>query len=160
MAAGSRANLTVQTIVDNERSPIQFQMIQIDAANLATWLTDWGTFKTATDAICAGVLRHEKIAIYDTPLSAALPTDNFARRELKLLISYQGDTTGRRFTMEFPCPQLDVLDYETGDANYVNLSDGAEMAAWVSAFETIARAPDDDTETVTVLSARVVGRNI
>lgn len=135
-------------------------MVQIDAANLGTWLTQWGTFKSATDAICAGTLRHEKISIYDTFLSAVIPTDNFARRELKLLISYQGDSTGRRWTMEFPCPQLDVLTMETGDANYVNLADAGVMAAWVSAFVDIARAPDDDTETVTVLSARVVGRNI
>jgi len=160
MAAGSRANLTVQTIVDKERSPLQFQMVQIDAANLATWLGQWGTFKTATDAIMAGVLRHEKIAIYDTPLSGALPASNFARRELKLLISYQGVSTGRRWTFELPCPDLAALTLETGDANYVNLADGGVMAAWVTALVAILRAPDDDTEVCTILSARVVGRNI
>jgi hypothetical protein len=45
-------------------------------------------------------------------------------------------------------------------SDQVVLADAGEMAAFVTAFEAIGRSPDDDEETVTVLRARIVGRNI
>jgi hypothetical protein len=33
------------------------------------------------------------------------------------------------------------------------------MAAWVAAFEAIARNPNDDADEVTVVSAQVIGVN-
>jgi len=35
-----------------------------------------------------------------------------------------------------------------------------DIAAYVTAFETIAKSPDDDAEGVNVLDMRLVGRNI
>lgn len=160
MSVGSSANLTIQTIVKKERSKFNIPSYQIDVANLATWLTGWGTLKTASAAICAGVIRHEKVLIYDTALDANIPTDGFARRELKLLLRYQGDTSGEIYRSEFPCPDLDVLTFESGDANYVVMADAGVMAAFISAWEAIARSPEDESETVTILDIHVVGRNL
>lgn len=156
----SRINLTVQSIVQKERSPVAFNTYQIDAANLATWLTGWGAFKTALDAIILGVLAKEVVALYDTDLSGAMPTSPFARRETKLLLRYSGNVTGDVFRIEIPTPDLAALTYSSGDENFINLADGGVMAQFVTDFESIARSPDDDSETVTVISAQVVGRNI
>jgi len=154
------ATLKVQSIVAKETSPLNLSTYTIDAASLAGWLTAWGNFKTATDAICSGVLAKETVRIYETELSAALPVSQWARRELKMLVTYVGDTSGKKFHIEMPCPDLDALTLETGDANFVNIADAGVMAAWVVEFENLARSPEDETETVTILSAQIVGRNI
>lgn len=163
MAVGSSATLTVQTIVAKEKSPINIPSYQIDAANLATWLTGWAALKTATDAIITGVLEKETVRIYETALSSAMPTSQYARRELKMQVTFTGDISGKSFRIEVPTPDLAALTLESGDANYVVLDDSAGtgvMAAWVSAFEAIARSPENDAENVTVQSAKIVGRNL
>lgn len=141
-----------------ELSGVAIPSYQIDAANLATWLTGFGAFKTALDAITLGVLAAEKVTIYDTVLSGAVPTSPYAQRELKLLVRYVGDTTARKRSFEVPCPDLEALTLTGKDQ--VTLADGGVMAAFVTAFEAIARMADDDAETVTVTGAEVVGRNI
>lgn len=162
MAVGSSAVLQIRDYADEpqnaELSPIIVPSYQIDAANLATWLTGWGTFKTTTDAIILGVQAQEVINIYNTALSGALPASPFAQRELKIRVSYQGDTSLRKRGIEIPTPDLASLTL-TGKDNVV-LADGGIMAAWVAAFEAIARMSDDDAEEVTVIGAKVVGRNI
>ncbi len=160
MAENSWGSLVFQMVPVKERSNFNVAMNQIDAANLAAWLVQWGNLKTSVAAITLGVLAHERVKIYDTQLGTGYPTDMFARRENKLLISYQGDTLGKKFTVELPSPDNSVLTFETGDANFVVLADAGVMAAFVTDFEAIARSPEDGDETVTMLSAKYVGRNL
>ena len=156
---GSSAVLTIQSIVRKEKSPLAFTTYQINAGNLAAWDTAWGTFKTATDAILLGVIRDEHVAVHDNLLDASLPASNHARRELKLLVRYSGDTSGDLFRMEVPCPDLGALTYTSGDANFLDIGVGV-LATWVSEAEALMRSPKDATETVTINSVQVVGRNI
>jgi len=156
----SSVTLTIQSIVAKETSPVNFTTYQITAGNLAAWDAEWATYKAALDAILIGVIRDEDVRVYDALLDAALPASNLARRELKLLLRYEGDTSGDKYTSEIPCPDLAALTMETGDANFVSLSDAGVMAAFVTAAEASMRAPKDDTETITIQSAQVVGRNI
>lgn len=162
MAIGSQATLTVRDYGtdadDAELSRFRVPSYQIDAANLATWLTGWGTFKTTTDAIVLGVLAKEVVTLYNTALSSAIPVSIWANRELKLLVSFVGDTLGQEFQIEIPTPDLENLTLLANDK--VELADGGIMAAWVAAFEAIARNPNDDSETVTVIGAEIVGRNL
>lgn len=100
----------------------------------------------------------------DTVLEQDRPTSNWAQRENKILVTYQGDTSLKLFTIEIPTANLDVLTLSE-DSDAIVLVDGdgetpGPMEAFVTAFETIARSPDSDEETVTVLRARYVGRNI
>jgi len=155
----SKINLRIQTIVQKETSNIAFTTYDIDAISLAAWLTAWGNFKTATDAIILGVQQHENISIYDTPLSSLMPVSNFARRENKLLVRYTVTATGKKCRMEVPCPDNTALTFETGDANFVNMT-VAPMAAWVTEFTNLARSPQNGTDTITVDSIQFVGRNI
>lgn len=130
----------------------------ITAISLPGFLTDFGAYRTALEAIILGVVHKERWVGDDSVLSNTPPLDNFAQRELKLLISYRGDTTDKLYTLEIATPDLTNLTFSAKDE--IELADAGIMAAWVTAFETIARSPDDDNETVTVASARVVGRNI
>lgn len=62
----------------------------------------------------------------------------------------------KKFRQEIPTPDTDKLVPGTDLADMTD----TDIAAYVTAFETIAKSPDDDTEGVNVLDMRLVGRNI
>jgi hypothetical protein len=150
----------IMTVRDYSKELSRFKVNYdaITVVNLADLLSDWGDLKTATDAIILGVIANEQLVLDNTIISASVPASAFAQRELKLEITYVGDTSGKIFQLEVPTPDLANLTLNNTDE--VVLADGGIMAAWVTAFEVIARSPDSDTETVTVTKALVKGRNI
>lgn len=144
-----------------EKSTARIPTIQVDAANLAQFLTDFGAYKTAIGNLTLGNLQKELVSLYDTDISNAPATDPVAQRELKLKVRYYGNTSGTEWFFTIPCPDLPNLPFADGvdgKSDYLVLADGGIVAAFVTAFETIARDPDD-TEDVTVKSIQVVGRN-
>lgn len=145
----------------NETSNHKVPSYQIDAANLSTWLTGWGDYKTALEAILIGTLQHERITIYDTVLDDVPASNPFAQRELKLLVRYRGTTSGDKHKLTIACPDLASLTFASGVdgvSDYLDLT-ATPLSTWKTAFEAIARNPDDESETVTVTSVQVVGRN-
>lgn len=143
--------------VANQSSSYSFYNGPITAVSLPGYLTQFGALRDATDAISLCTISDEKWVGDETSLSNVLPTDAYARREIKLSVTYQGNTSGKLFHVTVPGPDLANLDW-TGET--VNIADGGIMAAWVTAFEDVAKSPNDDTEDVTVISARIVGRNL
>jgi len=156
----SNSTITIQSIVEKETSHFGIDHIVLTGANVEQFATDLGTFQTALDAIIRGVIRQKVIKYTDDLVSGAMPASQDARRELKMLVRYVGDTSGDKFTMEIATPDLSVLTLETGDANFVNLADAGVMATWVTQFELLVRSPNDPTENVTMTNAQIVGRNI
>jgi len=149
------------TLIDhsNEKTRHNIELQAITSANLDTVLTNIGAYQTALGGIVLGTVSVQDVHAVVNNISSTIPANSFAQRELKLLIRYAGDTTGDVFTLTIGTPDLANLTIASG-SDFVTLADGGIMADWVTAFEAIARSPDDDTETVTVLSAQVVGRNI
>jgi len=141
-----------------ELSRFKVNFTGITVGNLGSILTQWGDLKTATDAIILGVEANEQLVLDNTIISSAVPASPFAQRELKIEVTYVGDTSGKKFQIEIPTPDLAALTLNNTDE--VVLADGGVMAAWVTAFQTIAKSPDSDTETCTVIQALVKGRNI
>jgi len=131
----------------------------ITAVSIAGFLTDFGAYRTALEAIILGNVTQEEWVGDRTALTEDLPASNFAQREVKLLVRYVGDTSGGIHTLEIPTPDLASLTIAPG-TDLVTIEDAGIMEAWRDAFVQIARTPDDDTETVTVLTVQVVGRNI
>lgn len=156
----SNSTVTIQSVVKKETSHFGFDHITLTSANVDGFVTDFNLFTTALDAIIRGVIRTEVIKFQDVFVSGALPASQDARRELKLLIRYLGSISENTATMEIATPDLSALTLETGDANFVNIADGGVMAAFVVEFEKTVRFPGSPTETVTVLNAQIVGRNI
>jgi len=141
----------------NERSNTTVHVGPITALTIAGFLTDFGALRTAIEAITLGVVSQESWVGDSTVLSNTPPTDAEAQREKKWLVRYTGDTTDKVFTLE-------IATAELGGGHLLPMSDFADltetdMAAFVTAFEDIARSPDDDAETVTVQSIQFVGRN-
>jgi len=141
----------------NEKTTSTVYVGPITAGTIAGFLTAFGTLRTAIEAITLGVVSKESWVGDDTVLSNTPPTDAEAQREKKWLVRYTGDTTDKIYTLEIGTAEL-------GGSHLQPMSDMADltetdMAAFVTAFEAIARTPDDDTETVTVQSIQFVGRN-
>jgi len=144
------------TDFSDEKSGLTYTSANIDAANFAAQQTAAAALAVATGALSIGDLTQRTMT--DVLLSSpSIPTDPYAQRELKWLVSYQGDTSGKKFDVEIPCanltgtvvPGTDLADVT--DTLWVN---------YIAAFEDFVRSPDNDTETVTFLSAHVVGRNL
>jgi len=156
----SSSVVTIQSIVQKETSHFGWLNLTLTPANIGQYVTDFDTFTTALDAIIRGVIKQEVIKYQDVFVSGALPASQDARRELKMLIRYLGAINEETATMEIATPDLSVLTLEGGDANFVVLADAGVMATFVTAFEAIVKFPGAPTETVTITSAQIVGRNI
>jgi len=151
------ANNTI-TITDasQENSTFSFVSSALTAGNIAGQTAALATLETATAALTIGNVSKQQVA--QVLLDAySVPTDPYAQRELKWLVSYQSLTSGHLWSLEIPAPNLtDNLVPGTDQADITS----TDWTAWISAFVAVAKAPDDITDSVIVNGARLVGRNI
>jgi len=148
---------TIQiTDYSNEKSSFSVTSVAANAGNLAAQQALAAALVGATEDLTIGEVTKQQMAlvILDLP---AIPTSPYAQRELKWLVQYQGDTSGKLFSTEIAAP--DITDNVAPNTDIADLS-STDWAAFVTAFEAYVRSPDNGTETVTVIGARVVGRNI
>jgi len=149
-------NLFTINDYSNEKSSFGVTSITINAGNLAAQQTAAAALAAAVEDLTIGELvkQQQSLVILDTP---AIPTSPYAQRELKWLVSYVGDSSGKIFQTEIAAP--DITDNVVPNSDQADLA-STDWAAFVAAFESYVRSPDNGTETVTVLSAKLVGRNI
>lgn len=159
------------TLMDysREKATVGFNTAAITAASIAGALTQFGALRTAIEGITNGVVAGEALYVNRTKLSNVPPVSTLAQRENKWLVTYE-DTTeffdapvnaipnaGYRavFNIEIPTADLSTVDMvpNTDDADLA----GTEMAAFISAFETLARSPYGGA--VNVTRVQFVGRN-
>lgn len=148
---------TVQiTDYSNEKSSLGLTSVTANAGNLAAQQTAAAALVAAIDDLTIGEVTKQSMSlvILDAP---AIPSSPYAQRELKWLVQYVGDVSGKIFTSEIAAP--DITDNVAPNTDIADLS-SADWVAFVTAFESYVRSPDNGTETVTVLGAKVVGRNI
>jgi len=144
------------TDYSNEKSSFAVTSITANAGNLAAQQTAAAALAAAVDDLIIGDLTKQvqSLVILDTP---SIPTNIYAQREMKWLVSYIGDSSGKIFQTEIATP--DLTDNVVPNTDVADLT-STDWAAFVTAFESYVRSPDNGTETVTVLGARLVGRNI
>lgn len=140
----------------NELSSFGVNSVDVTEVNLSAQLTAAAVLVAAVTDLSIGVIVKQAMTIipYD---STGTPTSPYAQREMKWLVSYRGDSSGKIFQIEIPAP--DITDNVVPNSDVADLSSD-DWVAFVSAFESFARSPDDATETVTVIGAKLVGRNI
>jgi len=153
MATGNQIQITDYS---NEKSSFNVTSITANAGNLAAQQTAYAALFAAVEALTIGEATKQimNLEIYNTP---AIPTNPYAQREMKWLVQYQGDSSGKLFSIEIAAP--DVTDNVVPNTDVADLT-STDWAAFVTAFESYVRSPDNGTETVTVVGARLVGRNI
>jgi len=144
------------TDFSQENSTFGYDAAVLTAGNIVAQTALHATLKDATDDITIGHVSKQAIAqiLVDDP---GVPTTPYAQRELKALVTYQSVTSGKKWQLEIPAPALIGNLVEGTDV--FNL-ESTDWAAWVTAFVAAAKAPDDLSDSVIVLGARLVGRNI
>lgn len=154
---------------DREKSPMGFNTAAITAASLPGTLTQFGALRTAIEGITLGSISDEALYVNRTKVTNIPATDASAQRERKWLVKYE-DTTEffdapvnaipnagykKQFNVE-----IGTADFTT--ANLPNNGDEAllsqtQIAAFVTAFEALARSPYGGAVNITQILA--VGRN-
>lgn len=139
-----------------EVSGFELTTLALDGSSYAALQTLYTALDNAIADLTSGQLAKSS---YGNRATVSADNGPFgANRENKILITYKGDTSEKLFRTEIPCPSLIEANFQAG-SDLLDLANG-EVAALVSAFEDLARSPDNGTETVTILSMRFVGRNI
>jgi len=149
-------NTVTITDYSDENSTFGFTSVALTAGNIVAQTTALNAVGAATEALTIGHLSKQQVAqiLVD---DFALPTNPYAQREMKWLVRYADATTGKQYSLEIPAP--DITDNVAPNSDVADLG-SADWSAWVDAFEAVAKAPDNATNAITVLSARLVGRNI
>lgn len=147
------------TLVDysGEKSTVSVNNGSITALTIAAFLTQFGALKDAIDDITKGVIVGSSWVGDKDTLAATPPTDVFAQRELKWLVRYENVVSHKVYTLEIPT--ADPTGRLLPQSDKADLAD-TEIAAFVTAFEAIARSPENDVDGVNVLDITLVGRNL
>jgi hypothetical protein len=149
------------TIIDRsgERSFTRHYLPAINAGNYAAITgnslgENVGDLRLALAAVCNGnFVKHEVTAI--TQRANIIPTsDPNAQREIKVVI-FCLDSTARRFTIEIPCPNLDLIGQQGTDEVDETVTEWTDL---VAVLVQLARSPWGNTFTVT--GGRIVGRRL
>lgn len=139
----------------NEPSVVKGNMGAITALTIAAFLAQFGDLKTAQQALTLGTLVHDSWTGDSTVYSGALPTDLNAQRERKWRVEFEDTTNFTKGRYEIPIAKVTGLLLPNTDQ--ADLS-AAAWAAWITAFEAMAKSPDGNG--VNVLGATLVGRNL
>lgn len=155
----------------NESSSTGVGVGAVTAVSLPGLLTNIAAFITAIDNITVGRLKFDQLIAYKTNRSAIPPTDPQAQRERKWAVFYT-DTTqffddpvnaipnegyGKIFKIEIPTAHFGLTDIFPLNSDEADLTQ-TQMAAFVTAFEAMARSPYGGE--VDVLRVVGVGRSI
>lgn len=147
------------TYIDHsaEKSVMQVYGLPLTAANFDAQVALWDDFWDAVDDITLGQTVQRHYANLDT-FAYTVPASNLAQREMKLLVMYQDDTNGQRFTCTIPTIDLSKLTFLTGAGDNVSLTTGTEVIALKAAFEGFVVNPVTDNGVI-VTGMKFVGRN-
>ena len=140
-----------------ESTAVRIYNGDVTAISIAGFLTDFGDMRDAVEGITLGEMAQEQWVGDLTTLSADLPVNVFAQRELKWLVRYHDTVTNEKAKLEIG----------TADPTGVMLpaSDFADltvepMLTFVTEFNAFARHPESATNAVVIDSIQLVGRNI
>lgn len=140
-----------------ETTSVRIYNGDITAISLPGFLTDFGTVRAAVEGITLGVMAKEQWVGDLTDLSAALPANVFAQRELKWLVRYHDTVTQEKATLEIGT--ADPTGVMVPASDFADLTI-APMSTFVAQFNAFARHPESAVNAVIVDSVQLVGRNI
>lgn len=141
---------------DSEVGTAAFYMPTLTSAN---YLTQQGLITalfSAMDDMTGGVpIRWEHGNMYTDP-NPVPPVSDAVQRELKWLVRYHDNITGRKHGYEIPAAMTARLD--PNDRAHAAIGDAAEVDAFISAFEALVLSPNGNA--VTVEEITLVGRRV
>ncbi len=140
---------------DAEVSHVQFQGVSMGSVNFAAQEALQNTLETALNAITIGTIHKRTRLASSAVISSTLPGAG-AQRELKWLVSYHDDVTGKKYRLEIPCADTSLLE---SNGPRLDPSSGAytDFKAAFEAYVVQGEAPDN---AVVLDEIRLVGRNL
>jgi hypothetical protein len=140
-----------------ERSTVQVTGTTLSAANFDAQSSGIIALMDAIAGITIGLRVGYDFGNTFEIVGAGTPAENeYAQREAKWLVKYHEVTGGAKRSVEIPCPDLSKLDPNA--RGKAEIGDGAEVDAFVSAFEAFVKT--DSGGNVVVDEIVHVGRNI
>lgn len=137
------------------KSSFSFNFGAITAISLPGFLTDFGALRTALGNIIIGTVRRERWVGDETYLSNIPPIDPNAQREIFWRVEYvAGEGSNQGYQCDIATPDTSLV---LAGGDRVDFSNPA-VAAFVTAFETIAVSPNDVDSGVLVIDMRLMGR--
>lgn len=162
---GGTWGLTIRDRSD-EFSAIDLNIGEVTAATLPGLLTATGALEDAYEGMILGNIASDRMQVFKNTVNNVRPTSPYANRESSLLVRWRDSQAafgavpnegfGRAGTTTIPTPNLALAGLLVTGSDFVNLAQ-TQMAAWITAFQAVARSPYGGT--VTVESVEVVGRN-
>lgn len=136
-----------------EQSSSSIHVGAVTAVSLPGLLSDIADYVAAVDAITLGTIRDDTLVAYSTNRSSLAPSDVNAQRERKWLVRYTDNLPffddpinaipnagfGQIFTFTLPTADL-ASGNLLANTDFANLAD-TQIAAYVTAFEALARSP-------------------
>ena len=148
----SRFKVTVVDY-DTEKSNSNFRGVPVTSANYDAQVALADAIVSAIDGVSIAEIDNHDFTSRATDLAPTPPTNQFAQRETKWLVSMI-DTSGNPSNVEIGGADLGLL---TGGSDELDLSAGAGLAL-KDAIEAYHRSLQGNT--VTVQTVRHVGRNL
>ena len=143
------------TDYNGEKTTFRIQTAEINAGNIGDQVIASANLGAAINDMTLGSLYRLSYG-NETVAAEESPANTWAQRELKWLVSYADSVTGKLFRVELGTADTSLLDPNArGQADMDNVN----VAAFVTAFEAYAVAPDTGNA-VEVRSITLVGRNI
>lgn len=150
-----------------ETSNVSFGIYPITGVNAQAFLTDWGHLTNAVRGIIIGEVATERAQFFSDDLSAAIPANSAAQRELKWLVrgyderqwldalnTIQNPNYQQVFDFTVPCPDTSLLLPNSDVADPSNVA----IATFVTELEKLWRSDSDGQ--MRVIDIRLVGRNL
>jgi len=134
----------------------------VTAVSLPGLLTQIASYITAIDAITIGTITYDSLQAYRTARGVDLPTDVDAQRERAWRVFYQDDLPffddpvnaipnagfGKQFHFDIPTAHFGLAAVFPINSDEADLTQ-TQIAAFITAFEAMARSPYGGTVVVT-----------
>ena len=139
----------------DEKSTSSMTTVQLTAGNVVATLGLLDALLGAMSAITEGNAESSRVTFRAQEENPGRPTSESAQRERKWLVFYHDDTTAKKYRMEIPTAWL--TDNMVPGTDLADLA-ATNIAAFVTAFEAVAKDPDTGLNDVIIDKIQHVGR--
>lgn len=142
-----------------QKSSVNFETYAINAGNLAGALTQFSDLRDALEPFTLGNMSSYEIVQDRVFVSNGAAASTVARRELKMLLTYEDSVSHALYQHEIPCPELTnaALWVDSGKRTFA-ITTTDEWIALKAAFEALVKSPEGNTPILQ--SGEIVGRNL
>ena len=139
----------------DEKAAMSITITQLTSGNVVASLAALDTLLGTMQAITEGNAESSRVVFRSQSEDPGRPSSESAQRERKWLVFYHDETTDKKYRVEIPTALL--TDNLVPGTDLADLA-ATDVAAFVTAFEAIAKDPDTGLNSVAIDKIQHVGR--